>query len=88
MTKIEGWPMCAICNKPVDKVEAHDSFERHGKLFRVFCHGDVEEQWLTDWQAVVTDQISFGMAFYRQALPDESSAPQLTHIPAGEVHEQ
>lgn len=80
--------MCAVCGKPVDKVEAHDSFERFGKVFRVFCHDEVEEQWLTDFDAVVADQISFGMAFYRIALPDESSPPKLTHIPVGEAYEQ
>lgn len=69
--------MCAICGKPVDKVEAHDSFERFGKLFRVFCHGDVEEQWLTDYEAILNESITFGMAFYRIALPDNSSVPKL-----------
>ncbi len=88
MTRIDGWPMCAVCGKPVDKVEAHDSFERYGKLFRVFCHGDIEQHWLTDVQAVVADQVSFGMAFYRIALPDESSPPKLTHIPVEQIHDQ
>jgi hypothetical protein len=63
--------MCAICSKPVDKVEAHDSFERFGMLFRVFCHGEVEEQWLTDYEVIVADAVTFGTAFYRLALTDE-----------------
>lgn len=58
-----GWPTCAICNKKVDKVEAFEDPYRMAKVFRVYCHGGVEEGVLTHETMVNADGIGFGVAF-------------------------
>ena len=45
----EALPVCAVCNKPVDKVESMYHPNYMGKLFRVYCHGKIEEQVLSDY---------------------------------------
>lgn len=35
--------MCAVCLKPVDRVEVFDDVRSYDKVFRVYCHGDMEE---------------------------------------------
>lgn len=32
--------VCAICNKPVDRVEVVPDFANDGTIWRVHCHGD------------------------------------------------
>ena len=58
-----GLPTCAVCNKPVDKVESmyHPNYD--GKLFRVYCHGQVEEQLLSALTMIDSTEITFGTAF-------------------------
>ncbi|MBA4707555.1 hypothetical protein [Aquitalea aquatica] len=60
------FPVCAVCNKPVDRIEWFDDHSARGRVFRVFCHGKVEEQVLTDRMAlhmVRGTEIAFGNAF-------------------------
>ena len=56
-------PMCAICNKPVERVESMYDIAWGGKRFRVYCHGDIEEAMLDD--VVIEDcaSVQFGQAF-------------------------
>jgi len=56
-------PMCAVCNKPVEKVESMYDIAWGGKRFRVYCHGDMEEAMLDD--ALIEDcaSVQFGQAF-------------------------
>lgn len=66
-----GWPQCAVCRKPVDKVEAMDDPLRRSRRFRLSCHGEVEEGELPDWQVLDAAQIEFGLAFERARLGEK-----------------
>lgn len=35
-------PWCAKCNKPVERIEAYDSFKEISRVFKVYCHGETE----------------------------------------------
>ena len=65
-------PRCAICNKPVERVESMYDIARGGKRFRVYCHGDVEEAMLDDVLIEDNYSVSFGEAFI-----DKLPQPQL-----------
>ena len=65
-------PICAV-NKPVDKVESMYQPDYDGKLFRVYCHGKVEQQMLGSYDVMNAKQITFGKAFDAQKL--EGGAP-------------
>lgn len=56
-------PICAVCNKPVDKVESMYMPDYDGKLFNVYCHGKVEQQMLGSYDEMNATQITFGKAF-------------------------
>lgn len=56
-------PICAICNKPVERVESMYDIAYGGKRFRVFCHGDFEEAMLDDVLIEDNYTVSFGQAF-------------------------
>ena len=65
-------PMCAICNKPVERMESMYAPEWYAKKFRVYCHGDMEEAMLND--EIIEDgySVRFGQAFI-----DKLPQPQL-----------
>jgi hypothetical protein len=62
-------PICAVCNKPVDKMESMYLPDYDGKLFRAHCHGMVEDYILGSYTMLDATEITFGKAF---------TAPQLT----------
>ena len=65
-------PMCAICNKPVERMESMYAPEWYAKKFRVYCHGDMEEAMLNN--EIIEDgySVRFGQAFI-----DKLPQPQL-----------
>jgi hypothetical protein len=56
-------PVCAVCNKPVDRVESVYNPDYDGKLFKVYCHGKVEQQMLDSCTVLDATQVTFGKAF-------------------------
>jgi hypothetical protein len=60
-------PICAVCEKPVDKIVSMRDGFREVVSFRVFCHGDVEtvEMDVIDMHDA-TGPIRFGRAFVRE----------------------
>ena len=56
-------PACAICNKPVERVESMYDIAYGGKRFRVYCHGDMEEGFLDDVLIEDCASVQFGQAF-------------------------
>ena len=56
-------PMCAVCNKPVERVESMYRIELGAKHFRVYCHGDFEDALLDDVTIEDCDSVRFGTAF-------------------------
>ena len=69
---LQDVPICAVCNKPVEKVESMYDMAYGGKRFRVYCHGDTEEAMLDDVWIEDNQSVSFGQAFI-----DKLQQPQL-----------
>ena len=65
-------PMCAVCNKPVEKVESMYLPDYDGKLFKVYCHGKVEQHILSSYTMMDAKEITFGKAFDAPKLPKET----------------
>lgn len=63
-----AFPTCAVCNKPVDKVESMYLPDYDGKVFRVYCHGKVEQQMLDSFTLIEAKEITFGKAFDSKRL--------------------
>ena len=65
-------PLCAICNKPVERMESMYDIAWAAKRFRVHCHGDTEEAMLDDVTIEDSNSVRFGQAFI-----DKLPQPQL-----------
>lgn len=70
---VGAFPICAVCNKPVDKVESTNLPEYDGKILRVYCHGKVEAQILSYYTLMNAKEITFGKAFDYNKLESETS---------------
>ena len=73
---LHGVPLCAICNKPVERMESLYDINKYQKVFRVFCHGQIEEVLLSDMDIWNADSIRMGQAFV-----DKLPQPQLEMKP-------
>jgi hypothetical protein len=60
---LHGVPICAVCNKPVERMESMYDISMAIRRFRVYCHGQTEEAFLADEAVVSTDSIRMGQAF-------------------------
>jgi hypothetical protein len=69
---LHGVPLCAVCNKPVERMESLYDINKYQKVFRVFCHGQIEEVLLSDMDIWNADSIRMGQAFI-----DKLPQPQL-----------
>jgi hypothetical protein len=65
-------PLCAICNKPVERMESMYDIAWAANRFRVYCHGDMEEAMLNDETIEDSNSVRFGQAFI-----DKLPQPQL-----------
>ena len=65
-------PLCAVCNKPVERMDSEYDINAYQKRFRVYCHGQVEEAFLSDMDIWNADSIRMGQAFV-----DTLAQPQL-----------
>lgn len=69
---LHGVPLCAVCNKPVERMESMYDINLYQKRFRVYCHGQMEEALLSDMDIWNADSIRMGQAFV-----DTLEQPQL-----------
>lgn len=69
---LHGVPTCAICNKPVERMESMYNPMSCAKMFAVYCHGDKEVVALPDVYIMDCDSIRMGQAFI-----DKLPQPQL-----------
>ena len=69
---LQGLPICAVCNKPVERMESMYDIAWARKRFRVYCHGQTEEAFLNDEIIEDCDSIRMGQAFI-----DRLAQPQL-----------
>jgi hypothetical protein len=65
-------PMCAVCNKRVERMESEYDINHYQKWFRVYCHGQTEDAFLSDMDIWDADSIRMGQAFI-----DKLPQPQL-----------
>ncbi len=56
-------PMCAVCNKRVERMESEYDINTYQKRFRVYCHGQTEDATLDDIYILDADSIRMGQAF-------------------------
>jgi hypothetical protein len=69
---LHGLPLCAVCNKPVERMESKYDINNYQKWFRFYCHGQTEEAFLNDMDIWNADSIRMGQAFV-----DKLPQPQL-----------
>lgn len=67
---LHGVPICAVCNKPVERMESMYDVAWAAKRFRVYCHGQVEEAMLHDVTIEDCDSVRMGQAFI-DSLPQK-----------------
>ena len=60
---LHGVPICAVCNKPVERMESMYDIAWARKRFRVYCHGQTEEAFLNDETIEDSGSIRMGQAF-------------------------
>ena len=65
-------PLCAVCNKPVERMDSEYDINAYQKRFRVYCHGQMEEAFISDMDIWNADSIRMGQAFV-----DTLAQPQL-----------
>lgn len=69
-------PMCAVCNRPVEKIQRWNDDNRQVATFVVGCHGAAEQTEVT-YRAGARG-ISFGAAFQASAVPALPAAGSCT----------
>lgn len=65
-----GWLTCAVCNKPVDSIEQIDDPYMDRRVFRAYCHGQVDEATLDAMTVQDSIEIKFTWAFQRPGLEE------------------
>ena len=60
---LHGVPLCAVCNKPVERMDSMYDINNYQKRFRVYCHGQTEDAFLNDMDIWNADSIRMGQAF-------------------------
>ena len=60
---LHGLPLCAVCNKPVERMESEYDINNYQRRFRVYCHGQTEDAFLNDMNIWNADSIRMGQAF-------------------------
>lgn len=65
-------PFCAVCQKPVDELRSWYDEMLQQRVYEARCHGQVERCELTDYVLAMADNLRFGEAFKRTALPAPS----------------
>jgi hypothetical protein len=66
--RIDGLLICAVCDKPVEKMQVYDEALTDTKVFTAYCHGETERQVLTSFFMLNADKINFVRAFERPVL--------------------
>lgn len=68
----DSWPTCAVCNKPVEKMEVFDDPMRQVRVYRAVCHGETQSAEIARFTMEDSLAISFARAFEREAIGDET----------------
>ena len=60
-------PICDVCNKPVEYMDGRNDINFDARIFRVKCHGEVQEVALSA-VTMIDSEITVGRAFVRERL--------------------
>lgn len=60
-------PICDVCNKPVEYMDGRNDINFDARIFKVKCHGEVQEVALTAL-TMLDCEITVGRAFVRGRL--------------------
>lgn len=60
-------PICDVCNKPVEYMDERHDINFDARIFRVKCHGEVQEVVLSA-VTMIDSEITVGRAFVRERL--------------------
>jgi len=78
--------ICAVCNKPVEKLEWFDDFNSHARHITAHCHGDTDSMVLTDAfliDLVDPKQLTEGVAFQTKKIAHDTytqrALPTVSH---------
>lgn len=64
-------PICDVCNKPVEYMDHRNDVNFDARLFRVKCHGEVQEVVLSAL-TTITCEVTMGRAFVRPKLKEKN----------------
>ena len=67
--------ICAVCNKPVEKLEWLDDFNSHARHITAHCHGDTDSMVLTDTFLMDlggAKQLTEGVAFQTKKIAHDT----------------
>ena len=84
----DWWPLCAVCGKVVDKLEAvplpenADKYQRAVRRYVVTCHGETEESFVGIWAAheIASQRKRLPDAFKRPNAPGERPGKPTTYL--------
>jgi len=76
--------ICAVCNKPVEKLEWFDDFNSHARHITAHCHGDTDSMVLTEtflMDLVGAKQLTEGVAFQTKKIAHDTqlALPTIPH---------
>ena len=60
-------PICDVCNKPVEYMDGRNDINFDARIFRVKCHGEVQEVTLSA-VTMIDCEVTAGRAFLRGRL--------------------
>ena len=60
-------PICDVCNKPVEYMDERNDINFDARIFRVKCHGEVQEVALSAL-TMIDCEVSVDRAFIRERL--------------------
>jgi len=64
------WPVCSVCNRPVESMESYFDREAREVVFVAKCHGDTETTRVSELDLLSTD-LRTGLAFTNRRLSHE-----------------
>ncbi len=62
------WPTCAVCNKPVGRMERYETPNDLTVHYTAYCHGEREETVLTMHDLIEMTSLEGGLAFNQKRL--------------------
>lgn len=73
---IQGWPTCALCGKPVERLAREADPVRAFLVLVAFCHGEREVVEVPEELIEAADGVRLGVAFQTRTL--SSAAEELS----------